>query len=75
MAGGKVWEKADGCSLSVVYGSMPQEALASATERGVDRAKGMEPGERVPFFACGSEQRHAPAEPDGADDALQLSVL
>ena len=46
MAGGKVWEKA-GCSLSVVYGSMPQEALASATERGVDRAKGMEPGERV----------------------------
>ena len=48
MAGGRVWEKA-GCSLSVVYGSMPQEALASATERGVDRAKGMEPGERVPF--------------------------
>ena len=46
MAGGRVWEKA-GCSLSVVYGSMPQEALASATERGVDRAKGMEPGERV----------------------------
>ena len=30
MAGGKVWEKA-GCSLSVVYGSMPQEALASVT--------------------------------------------
>ncbi|KAH8055418.1 coproporphyrinogen oxidase [Aureococcus anophagefferens] len=28
------------------------EALASATERGVDRAAGMKPGERVPFFAC-----------------------
>ena len=41
---GKVWEKA-GCNLSVVYGSMPQEALQAATERGVDRAKGMKPGE------------------------------
>ncbi|KAJ1641318.1 Coproporphyrinogen III oxidase, partial [Pavlovales sp. CCMP2436] len=38
MTGGSVFEKA-GCSLSVVYGSMPYEALASATERGVDRAK------------------------------------
>jgi coproporphyrinogen III oxidase len=47
-----VWEKA-GCNLSVVYGSMPQEALQAATERGVDRAKGLKPGERVPFFACG----------------------
>ena len=36
-------EKA-GCNLSVVYGSMPQEALQAATERGVDRAKGMKPG-------------------------------
>ena len=49
---GNVWEKA-GVNLSVVYGTMPQEALQSATERGVDRAKGMKPGERVPFFACG----------------------
>jgi coproporphyrinogen III oxidase len=49
---GAVWEKA-GVNLSVVYGSMPQEALQAATERGVDRAKGMAPGERVPFFACG----------------------
>jgi coproporphyrinogen III oxidase len=49
---GDVWEKA-GVNLSVVYGTMPQEALQSATERGVDRAKGMAPGERVPFFACG----------------------
>ena len=40
---GKVWEKA-GCNLSVVYGTMPQEALQAATERGVDRAKGMKPG-------------------------------
>lgn len=52
MANGKVFEKA-GVNLSVVYGSMPQEALQAATERGVDRAKGMAPGERVPFFACG----------------------
>lgn len=52
LTGGKVWEKA-GVNLSVVYGSMPQEALQAATERGVDRAKGMKPGERVPFFACG----------------------
>ena len=49
---GNVWEKA-GVNLSVVYGSMPPEALEAATERGVNRAKGMKPGERVPFFACG----------------------
>jgi coproporphyrinogen III oxidase len=49
---GKVWEKA-GVNLSVVYGSMPPEALSAATERGVDRAKGMAAGERVPFFAVG----------------------
>ena len=39
LSGGKHWEKA-GVNLSVVYGSMPQEALKAATERGVDRAKG-----------------------------------
>ena len=50
LSGGEVFEKA-GVNLSVVYGSMPQEALASATERGVDRAKGYKEGERVPFFA------------------------
>lgn len=38
--GGKVFEKA-GVNLSVVYGKMPQSALLAATERGVDRAKGM----------------------------------
>ena len=39
LTGGKVFEKA-GVNLSVVYGSMPQEALIAATSRGVDRAKG-----------------------------------
>ena len=52
LSNGNVFEKA-GCSLSVVYGTMPQEALASATTRGADRAAGYAPGERVPFFACG----------------------
>eukprot|EP00953_Heterococcus_sp_UTEX-ZZ885_P041806 21307-Heterococcus_DN1.PRE.2 len=59
---GKVFEKA-GVNLSVVYGSMPQEALAAATERGVDRAKGMKPGERVPFFACGLSSVMHPKNP------------
>jgi len=45
MTDGNVFEKA-GCSLSVVYGSMPQEALASATGRGADRAKGYAEGAR-----------------------------
>eukprot|EP00960_Hanusia_phi_P053433 762070-Hanusia_phi.AAC.2 len=56
LANGKVWEKA-GCNLSVVYGSMPAEALQAANDRlkfgATDRAKGYAPGERVPFFACG----------------------
>ena len=39
--------------VQVVYGSMPPEAVQAATERGVDRAAGMAPGESVPFFACG----------------------
>ncbi|KAG8470853.1 hypothetical protein KFE25_009274 [Diacronema lutheri] len=62
LAGGNVFEKA-GCSLSVVYGSMPAEALASATERGADRAKGIKPGERVPFFACGLSSVMHPRNP------------
>ncbi|KAL7560119.1 hypothetical protein ACA910_013137 [Epithemia clementina (nom. ined.)] len=62
MTGGKVFEKA-GVNLSVVYGSMPQEALQAATERGVDRAKGMAPGERVPFFACGLSSVMHPRNP------------
>mmetsp|Transcript_3049 Transcript_3049/g.8092 ORF Transcript_3049/g.8092 Transcript_3049/m.8092 type:complete len:378 (-) Transcript_3049:322-1455(-) len=59
---GNVFEKA-GCSLSVVYGSMPQDALASATTRGADRAKGYAPGERVPFFACGLSSVMHPRNP------------
>jgi coproporphyrinogen III oxidase len=42
---------------------MPQEALQAATERGVDRAKGMKPGERVPFFACGVSSVMHPRNP------------
>ena len=60
--GGKVFEKA-GVNLSVVYGSMPREALEAATERGVDRAKGMKEGERVPFFACGLSSVMHPINP------------
>jgi len=62
LADGNVFEKA-GCSLSVVYGSMPQEALASATTRGADRAAGYAPGERVPFFACGLSSVMHPRNP------------
>lgn len=62
MTGGKAFEKA-GVNLSVVYGTMPQEALLAATERGVDRAKGMKPGERVPFFAVGLSSVMHPRNP------------
>jgi coproporphyrinogen III oxidase len=62
MSDGNVFEKA-GVNLSVVYGSMPQEALTAATERGVDRAAGMAPGERVPFFACGLSSVMHPKNP------------
>jgi len=62
LSGGDVFEKA-GVNLSVVYGSMPQEALAAATERGVDRAKGYKEGERVPFFACGLSSVMHPKNP------------
>jgi len=62
LSDGEVFEKA-GCSLSVVYGSMPQEALASATTRGADRAKGYAAGERVPFFACGLSSVMHPRNP------------
>lgn len=62
LSNGKVFEKA-GIGVSVVYGSMPGEALAAATTRGVDRAKGMRPGERVPFFACGISSVMHPRNP------------
>jgi coproporphyrinogen III oxidase len=42
---------------------MPKEALLAATERGVDRAKGMAPGEKVPFFACGLSSVMHPKNP------------
>lgn len=62
LSGGKVFEKA-GVNLSVVYGTMPQEALQAATERGVNRAAGMQPGERIPFFACGLSSVMHPRNP------------
>ncbi len=62
LTNGKVFEKA-GINLSVVYGTMPKEALLAATERGVDRAKGMAPGERIPFFACGLSSVMHPRNP------------
>jgi coproporphyrinogen III oxidase len=62
LSGGKVWEKA-GVNLSVVYGNMPKEALTAATERGIDRARGMKPGETVPFFACGLSSVMHPRNP------------
>ena len=62
LSGGKVFEKA-GVNLSVVYGTMPQEALKAATERGADRTKGMKPGEKIPFFACGLSSVMHPRNP------------
>lgn len=62
LSDGDVFEKA-GVNLSVVYGSMPLEALQAATERGVDRAKGYKEGERVPFFACGLSSVMHPRNP------------
>eukprot|EP00595_Chromulina_sp_UTEXLB2642_P003434 CAMPEP_0196761380 /NCGR_PEP_ID=MMETSP1095-20130614/595_1 /TAXON_ID=96789 ORGANISM="Chromulina nebulosa, Strain UTEXLB2642" /NCGR_SAMPLE_ID=MMETSP1095 /ASSEMBLY_ACC=CAM_ASM_000446 /LENGTH=383 /DNA_ID=CAMNT_0042110845 /DNA_START=41 /DNA_END=1192 /DNA_ORIENTATION=+ len=62
LSGGKTFEKA-GVNLSVVYGTMPKEALQAATERGVDRAKGMKEGDRVPFFACGLSSVMHPKNP------------
>lgn len=49
---GNVFEKA-GVNVSVVYGTMPPEAVAAASARGVTRDVGYEPGEPVPFFAAG----------------------
>jgi len=66
LTNGNVFEKA-GCSLSVVYGSMPQEALAAANDRlkfgATDRGKGYKPGDKVPFFACGLSSVMHPRNP------------
>lgn len=60
---GNVFEKA-GVNLSVVYGEMPQEAVKAATERGVDRVGvELEPGAKVPFFACGLSSVMHPKNP------------
>lgn len=52
MQGGNVFEKA-GVNVSVVYGTMPPEAVKAASARGVTRDVGYAPGEDVPFFAAG----------------------
>lgn len=52
LQGGNVFEKA-GVNVSVVYGTMPPEAVAAASSRGVTRDVGYKPGEPVPFFAAG----------------------
>ncbi len=52
LANGNVFEKA-GVNVSVVYGTMPPEAVAAASARGVTRDVGFKPGEAVPFFAAG----------------------
>jgi coproporphyrinogen III oxidase len=49
---GKVFEKA-GVNVSVVYGTMPPEALQAASPGAVARNAGYNNGERVPFFAAG----------------------
>ena len=77
MAGGKVWEKA-GCSCQWSTAPCPRKRWRRprSVASGVDRAKGMEPGEgsrslRVEITSASD----APAEPHGAHHALQLSVL
>ncbi|KAF6004200.1 hypothetical protein F1559_003611 [Cyanidiococcus yangmingshanensis] len=49
---GNVFEKA-GVNVSVVYGTMPPEALQAASPGAVARNAGYGGGERVPFFAAG----------------------
>lgn len=63
LANGKVFEKA-GVAVSVVYGTMPEEALKAANDRGFNRDKrtGAVNG-RVPFFACGISSVIHPRNP------------
>jgi len=62
LSDGDVFEKA-GCSLSVVYGDLPPDAVRAATERGAMRVENMKPGERVPFFAVGLSSVMHPKNP------------
>jgi len=59
---GNVFEKA-GVNVSVVYGTMPPEAVKAASARGVTRDVGYAPGEKVPFFACGISSVMHPRNP------------
>eukprot|EP00182_Erythrolobus_australicus_P007086 CAMPEP_0185831692 /NCGR_PEP_ID=MMETSP1353-20130828/1651_1 /TAXON_ID=1077150 /ORGANISM="Erythrolobus australicus, Strain CCMP3124" /LENGTH=383 /DNA_ID=CAMNT_0028529791 /DNA_START=14 /DNA_END=1162 /DNA_ORIENTATION=- len=59
---GAVFEKA-GVNVSVVYGTMPPEAVKAASERGVARDAGFKEGEPVPFFACGVSSVMHPRNP------------
>lgn len=59
---GNVFEKA-GVNVSVVYGTMPPEAVKAASERGVTRDVGYQPGEAVPFFAAGISSVMHPRNP------------
>jgi coproporphyrinogen III oxidase len=60
--GGNVFEKA-GVNVSVVYGTMPPEAVKEASARGVTRDVGYAPGESVPFFAAGISSVMHPHNP------------
>jgi len=74
MANGNVFEKA-GVAVSVVYGSMPEEALRAATARGVNRrailAKNAKTGGekgKIGFFACGISSVIHPRNPHAVSD-------
>jgi coproporphyrinogen III oxidase len=67
LANGKVFEKA-GVAVSVVYGTMPEEALKAANDRGFDRARKLNPSNKnkngqVQFFACGISSVLHPRNP------------
>lgn len=62
LQGGTVFEKA-GVNVSVVYGTMPPEAVKEASARGVTRDVGYKPGEPVPFFAAGVSSVMHPHNP------------
>lgn len=62
LQGGNIFEKA-GVNVSVVYGTMPPEAVAAASARGVTRDVGYAPGEAVPFFAAGISSVMHPSNP------------